>query len=284
MAVTSAKPWVCPTCHCEVATPFCPACGERPLAPRDLTLGGMLAQLFHAFTNVDGRLIQSFRCLLNRPGALTVAYVNGRRASYIGPFQLFLLANVLFFAAQSLTGVNIVGVTMDSHLNGQDWSSLAQELVAKRLDALQTTMEDYAPVFNQVIVLNAKTLIILMVAPFALLLPLTFYGERKPFVTHLTFSLHFHAFLLLLFCVSLAVGAVHVLLGGEGLQSARLDNVLSGINFAAAALYLYVATGAVYGARGALRVVKVLALTAGAAGILLAYRFLLFLITLYSTP
>ena len=131
MAVTSAKPWVCPTCHCEVATPFCPACGERPLAPRDLTLGGMLAQLFHAFTNVDGRLIQSFRCLFNRPGALTVAYVNGRRAWYIGPFQLFLLANVLFFAVQSVTGINIVGVTMDSHLNGQDWSSLAQELVAE---------------------------------------------------------------------------------------------------------------------------------------------------------
>jgi hypothetical protein len=90
-----------------------------------------------------------------------------------------LLANVLFFAVQSETGTNIVGVTMDSHLNGQDWSLIAQELVAKRLDALQTTMEDYASVFNQAIVLNAKTLIILMIAPFALLLRRRFTAREN---------------------------------------------------------------------------------------------------------
>jgi hypothetical protein len=281
--MTIARPWVCPTCHCKVATPFCPECGERPLAPRDLTLRGMFAQLLHAFTSIDGRLIRSFRCLVNHPGVLTVAYVHGRRASYIGPFQLFLLANILFFAAQSLTGANIVGVTIASHLNGQDWSEVAQELVAKRLDVLQTTMERYAPVFNQAIVLNAKTLIILMVVPFALLLPLTFYGTRQPFATHVTFSLHFYAFLLLLFCVSLAVSAADVMFGGAGLESPRLDNILSVINFAAAALYLYIAAGAVYGSRGVSRAIRVLALTVGAAAILLGYRFLLFLITLYGT-
>ena len=279
-----AKSWVCPTCDRKVATPFCPHCGERPLVPRDLTLRGMFAQLFHAFTSVDGKLVRSLRCLVNSPGTLTVAYVHGRRAAYIGPFQLFLLANVLFFAAQSLTGASIVGVTIDSHLNGQDWSEIAKELVARRLDALQTTMERYAPAFNQAIVLNAKTLIILMVVPFALLLPLAFYGTRRPFATHVTFSLHFYAFLLLLFCVSLAVSAVDVLCGGTGLESARLDNILSVVNFAAAALYLYIAAGAVYGSRGTSRALRVLALTVGAAAILLGYRFLLFLITLYGTP
>ncbi len=282
--MTVAKSWNCPTCNRQVATPFCPECGERPLVARDLTLRGLFAQLFHALSSIDGRLVRSLRCLVNRPGALTVAYVQGRRMPYLGPIQLFLISNVLFFAAQSLTGANIVGVTIESHLRGQDWSELAQELVAHRIEALQTTLESYAPVFNQAVVLNAKTLIILMVAPFALLLPLAFYGTRQPFVTHVTFSLHFYAFLLLLFCVSLAVSAVDVLVGGAGLDSARLDNILSLINFAAAAIYLYVAAGAVYGARRAMRVVRVLALTAGAAAILLGYRFLLLLITLYSVP
>ncbi len=256
----------------------------RPLAPRDLTLRGMFAQLFQAFTNFDGRVICSIRCLLNRPGALTVAYVHGRRAPYIGPFQLFLIANVLFFAVQSLTGANIVGVTIDSHLNGQDWSEIARELVATRLDALQTTMEQYAPAFNQAIVLNAKALIILMAVPFTLLLPLVFYGTRRPFATHVTFALHFYAFLLLLFCVSLVVSAVDVLCGGAGLESPRLDNILSIVNFVASALYLYIATGAVYGSRRVSQAVRALVLTVGAAAILLAYRFLLFLITLYGTP
>jgi hypothetical protein len=282
--MSGAKSWNCPTCNREVTTPFCAECGERPLVARDLTLRGLFAQLFHALSSIDGRVIRSLRCLVNRPGALTLAYVQGRRVAWISPFQLFLITNVLFFATQSLTGANIVGVTIDSHLNGQDWSELAQTLVENRMEALQTTVASYAPVFNQAIVLNAKTLIILMVVPFALLLPLVFYGTRQPFATHVTFSLHFYAFLLLLFCVSLAVSAVDVLRGGAGLESARLDNILSVINFAAAAIYLYIAAGAVYGTRRAMRVVRVLALTAGTAVIFLGYRFLLFLITLYSTP
>src|SRR3954470_16474902 len=240
------KPWRCPTCDAAIATPFCPQCGERPLAPQDLTLRGIFAQLLHAFTSIDGRLIHSFRSLIDSPGTLTVAYVEGRRAPYIGPFQLFLLANVLFFAAQSLTGANIVGVTISSHLNGQDWSAIAQELVAARLDALQTTIERYAPAFNQAIVLNAKTLIILMVLPFSLLLTMTFYRARRPFATHMTFALHFYAFLLLLFCLSLTVISLDVVAGGAGLASARLDNILSILNFGVAALYLYIATGVVY--------------------------------------
>ncbi len=282
--MASAKTWLCPTCDATIATPFCPQCGERPLEPLDLTLRGMSAHLLHAFTSIDGRLVHSVRSLIKRPGTLTVAYVQGKRVAYIGPFQLFLLANVLFFAAQSLTGANIVGVTISSHLNGQDWSEFAQELVAARLAALQTTIERYAPAFNQAIVLNAKTLIILMVLPFSLLLTLTFYRARRPFATHMTFALHFYAFLLLVFCVSLSVSALDVTFGGAGLQSARLDNILSIINFGVAALYLYIATGVVYGWRGVTRALSVLALTIGAAAILLGYRFLLFLITLYSTP
>ena len=72
-------------------------------------------------------------------------------------------------------------------------------------------------------------------------------------------------------------------MGGAGLNSTRMDNVLSVINLTACATYLYVATGTVYGARGAIRVVKAITLTLAVAGILLGYRFVLFLLTLYTT-
>ncbi len=62
-----------------------------------------------------------------------------------------------------------------------------------------------------------------------------------------------------------------------------MDNALSIINLAACSAYLYVATGTAYGARGALRVVKALALSLAVIGILLGYRFVLFLFTLYTT-
>ena len=202
---------------------------------------------------------------------------------YLKPFQLFFIANVLFFAVQSLTNTNIVSSTLDSHLHTQDWHAAAQRLVSHRLETLQTSLNRYAPIFDQAILLHAKSFIILMVLPLALLLPALFHRNRQPFVAHAVFSLHFYAFLLLLFCVSLAVVAVNLQLGGAGLNSTRMDNVLSVINLAASATYLYLATGTVYGARGAVRIVKALTLALAVAGILLGYRFILFLLTLYTT-
>jgi hypothetical protein len=220
---------------------------------------------------------------VTQPGVLTVAYVRGRRMPYIGPIQLFLIANVLFFAMQSLTNTNIVSSTLDSHLLNQDWRGVAQRLVSQRLEKLHTTVDLYAPIFNRAMVLHAKSLIILMVLPFAILLLIMFYRNRQPFVAHVVFSLHFYAFLLVLFCVSLVVVGVDLLLGGAGLNSARMDNTLSLINLTASATYLYIAMGTVYGASGASRGAKVVALAMAVAGILLGYRFVLFLITLYTT-
>ncbi|MGH3851062.1 MAG: hypothetical protein ACRDRT_15435 [Pseudonocardiaceae bacterium] len=97
------------------------------------------------------------------------------------------------------------------------------------------------------------------------------------------FSLHFYSFQLLLFCVSSAVAAIDELFGGAGLQSAHMDNVLTVINLAACFTYLYMATGAVYGAAGAARSIKALALTFAVGCIVPGYRFVIFLITLYST-
>lgn len=281
--VTAIKPWTCPSCSGTLSTPYCPTCGESPPRTRDLALRGLFRQLFHALTSIDGRLIRSFRCLLTHPGALTVAYVQGRRIKYLGPFQLLLIANVLFFAMQSLTSTNIASSTLDSHLHHQDWQGVAQRLVSHRLKTMGTTLDLYAPIFDRANVLHAKSFIILMVLPFALLLPILFYRNRQPFVAHAVFSLHFYAFLLLLFCVLLALATTDVWLGGAGLSSPRIDHALSFVNLIACAAYLYVATGAAYGARGALRVVKALTLALAVAGILLGYRFVLFLFTLYTT-
>lgn len=94
---------------------------------------------------------------------------------YTGPIQLFLIANVLFFAMQSLTNTNIVPSQLDSHLYNQDWSVLAQRLVSNRLETMDKTLEFYAPIFNSAVETNAKSLITLITVPFTLLLPNLFF-------------------------------------------------------------------------------------------------------------
>lgn len=248
----------------------------------DLTLRGFCGQIALACTNIDGPILRSLRCLVTRPGFLTVAYLNGQRKPYTLPLQLFLLANVLFFAMQSLVGAKVFSTPLDMRLNNQFWSNVAQPLVARRLETNHTTLDLYSKVFDKAVELNAKSLIILMVLPFGVFLPLVFYRKRIPFVGHIVFSLHFYTFLLLLFCVALAVVGASLLTGGAGLNSESFDHLLSATEVTVSAVYLFVAAGTVYKERGASRVLKALFLVTVTVGIVLGYRFALLLITLYT--
>ena len=275
--------WTCPSCSREVDTPYCPGCGERPLNDRELTLRGLLDQLVQAFTSIDGRLIRSFRYLVTRPGFLTVAFLQGRRKPYLGPIQLFLLANVLFFAAESITGGQIFTTPLEFHLTNQPWSPLAQRMVPAWLEASNRTLESYAPAFNRAMSLHARSLIILMALAFALVPAVVFRGARRPTVTHGVFALHTYAYLLLLFIVATAIPAVSHLFGGPGFASEPLDHAISVALLLACGSYLFASIGTVYGASGAGRVLQTLVLTLSVAAIVLGYRFTLLIVTLYTT-
>ncbi|WP_280154387.1 DUF3667 domain-containing protein [Piscinibacter sp. XHJ-5] len=278
-----AANWTCPTCNQLVRTPFCARCGEEPIPPRDLTFRALLEKVVHALTNVDARAARTIRCLLVRPGELTLSWTRGVRKPHVAPFQLFLIANVMFFALQWLTGLNVFSSTLASHMHQQDWSELARSLVARRLEATHVPLDRYAPVFDRAVVLNAKSLILLMTLPFALLLPVVFLRARRPFMAHMVFSLHLYSFLLLLFCVGLLAAELSRWAGAGGLDSPRVDTVLSIALLIACSVYLYLAIGPVYQARGAMRVVQTMVLAIAVASIVLGYRFVLFLITLYGT-
>ena len=174
--------------------------------------------------------------------------MRGQRVAFTGPFRVFLFANMLFFAAQSLTDASVVGTSLQSHLHEQDWSGIAQRLVAWRLVELRTTLELYAPVFDRAVVLNAKSLIILMVLPFTGALSLTFLRARRPFVAHAVFALHFYAFLMILLCALLFAEAQAPGWAAAGMRD--LDKPLFALLLAASAVYLYLATGVAYGCAG----------------------------------
>jgi uncharacterized protein DUF3667 len=275
--------WTCPTCNATVSTPYCPGCGERPLREHELTLRGIFNQLVRALIKIDGRLILSFRCLVGRPGFLTVAYLQGQRKPYVGPVPLFLIANALFFATESLTGGKVFTTPIDSHLHTQPWSRVAELLVSHRLEAMQTTLDVYAPVFDHAMARNARSLVIFMALSFVAATSIAFYRSRSPLGAHALFSLHVYAFLLLLFCVATVVPPIDLWFGGAGFASDRLDHAISIGLLLACGMYLHVATGEVYGATGASRVLKVVALTVAVATIVLGYRFVLLVITLYTT-
>jgi hypothetical protein len=62
-----------------------------------------------------------------------------------------------------------------------------------------------------------------------------------------------------------------------------MDNALTAVILVASTLYLHAASGAVYGERGAARVVKSVVLAVAVGVIVVGYRFVILLVTLYST-
>ena len=102
-------------------------------------------------------------------------------------------------------------------------------------------------------------------------------------MTHVAFSLHLYSFLLLLFCLALLAAKLSAILGFGDLQTAAVDNVLSILNLAACALYIYLAIGPGLWQRGAKRIAQTVALAIAVAAIVIGYRFALFLITLATT-
>jgi uncharacterized membrane protein len=279
----ATETWTCPSCKRENATPYCASCGERRRDGRDLTLRGLFGQAFEALTSIDGRLLRSFRCLIAQPGVLTVAFLDGRRKPFLGPVALFLVANVLFFGAESLSGGIVFTTPLASHLEQQPWSGLAQTLVARELASHHTTAEAYAPRFDGAIALHARSLILLMVVAFTPLTAAVFRRSHRPFAAHAVFSFHLYAYLLLLFSIATAIPAAAVPFGGQRSLSRNLDTVLSIALLIACGVYLYRAIATVYGGGRASRAAAAVGLTAGVVVIVLGYRFVLMLITLYST-
>ena len=283
----AVETWTCPTCARPCRARYCADCGERALHAHDLTVFGLAEQAVEAVAHVDGRVFQTFRSLMMHPGLLTESYVRGQRKPFLGPLQVFLIANLIFFGFQSLFRANVFSNPLESQLHNQYYKTLAQRLVGARVEALHTTQELYAPAFDHAVKVNAKSLIILMTPPIAILASLLFYSRRRPFVTHVVFAIHFYAFWLIVFCVltpilGLAIVA-YMSASGTRLSPSTMDVLVSYVLVSCAAAYLFMAAGRAYDGRGVGRTVKVFILAVAGALTVIGYRFVVFLITLYTT-
>ncbi len=274
-------PWRCPTCTQQVDTAFCPTCGEQSPGSRHLTLRELGHDALQAVSHLDGKILRTLRALVLSPGTLTAAYASGRRKPFMAPLSAFLAANGLFFAVQSASKINIFASSLDSHLNRQDWSPLARTLVTRRLQRDGLDLSDYAPLFDQAAVLHAKTLVILMPLVFCVVPALLFFRNRRPLAMHGVFALHLYAFLLLLFCLALAISAADVAIGGPGMAARWMDLSLSAFNLTICSAYLYRASGVVYGARGLARIAQTATMVIAVAALVLGYRFSIFLLTVW---
>lgn len=196
---------------------YCPHCGQdtRTRAP---TVGEFVREFAGNYLVVEGALWRTLHQLLLHPGALTRAYLAGRRRHYVRPLRLYLSISLLVLLGMGLlfqrevqrfTARDIVveqshfvvfdlGVARAGMDRGRFYCEGAPAFYCRRLQ--QTLAGDPAALWRssaagvQRLIGNLGTAMFLLVPAFALLMRLAFAGQRWRYAEHLVFALHLHSF------------------------------------------------------------------------------------------
>jgi hypothetical protein len=142
---------MCANCGAAVADAYCGRCGQRALHHVH-SLREFLGEAAEVLTHADSRVWRTFIPLLFRPGFLTQQFLQGRRASYLPPFRLYIVLSVLFFLVMSLDAEG-PGNTAGGHVGVRQAASQASAALQQELDE-STDPEDRAILRKQLQSLN----------------------------------------------------------------------------------------------------------------------------------
>jgi len=265
----------CVGCGSELTGKYCSQCGEKRPSPHDYSILHFFENAFEAFTHFDFKALRAFKTLILKPGTLTRDYLAGKRKAYVGPLQLFLVANILF----ALFGSSSFRTPLAVQLTNPPFAAMKQAKVAEEMAHRTITDEAFHREFDSTASLQAKTWIFLMIPMFALTVAVL-YGFRRYFFEHIIFATHFFAFTLLWMTfvrlgIVWTVWATGVHLTDENFDTLASLTVLIGLG-----VYLFPALRQTYGGGIILSSARTLAVLVLFFPILLVYRFVLFFVTL----
>jgi hypothetical protein len=205
----------CLNCGAPLEGAFCSNCGQRALASYP-TVAEMVGDAWQEFSGYDGRFIRTFRVLLGRPGALTIDTLEGRRARYITPVRLYLVASVFYFlcavavpnlrtpAPAVLPGSGTIiridpngSVNMTPEQRAQALKDLERAPWWAQA-VLRPIVTDPAG-FRQHFIEGLPRVLFALVPVFAGILAI-FYRRRR-FAQHLVFAIHLHTFVFITLAV-----------------------------------------------------------------------------------
>ncbi len=279
----------CSYCQTEIFDNFCPRCGEKKFSTQHLSYRQLAKLLWVSLTDVDGKVLSSFRILLFKPGQLLNDYCNGIRTHRLNPFQLFLFANIIYFFTLGVISQNTFNTPLDVHLEAKNFfhQSVAVQWVEQYLAESGMALSDYRKLFNQQINLLSKSLVITMLPIFALIVLVLHLRQRYIGVKSFLFATHFYAFTLLFLVVSgVIMRGIYWLVQASpwpNLAGSIRSEAFSSVSILVCVMvYLYLAQKRNFDAKPAIIFFKTILMGIGFYYSIIIYRAILFFVTYYS--
>jgi hypothetical protein len=265
MPVDAENQETCKNCGTTFRGRYCPECGQ---SVRDFQkpFGMVAIDFLGNVAAFDTRLWHTIKPLLWQPGKLTREFLSGKRVRYVPPFRLLFFFSFVFFLLLSFhykgvlrahlkdteklqKQIEVNGLTPDSLQNmtheqlkthGEVLGNISKKMEEGK-DSIRRESEravfrkvsmllKYPEVFLSKLMQTTSWMVFLLIPVFALFLRLFFRKTDRYYISHLIFTVHFHAFLYL-------AGIIALL--GIWIAGPQTDGYITLLLFVAAAVYFF---------------------------------------------
>ena len=208
----------CQNCSTSIQGDYCVQCGQSA-ADLDLPVGEFAKEFASEAFSLDSRLRLTLGPLFLKPGAVPLEYVAGRRARFVPPMRLYIVASFAMFVILGMgPGLTVSNVTtsddvaeaVDSVASspgeavGVESAEPSEESFVDRLtDRLESGLAQTranGESFSREFMNRLAQAMIFLLPAFALLLKLVYRGRL--YVHHIVFAVYLHSFVF--FVVSFA--------------------------------------------------------------------------------
>ena len=217
----------CLNCGAPAPRKFCPECGQKT-AGEPQTVAEFFDGLVAQYVSRESQLWQTLSKLFFVPGALTVEYIAGRRARYLRPLQLYLIASLIVFGAVQVFGLNLglrfygdqgVHVLRSSRLSADEDRGYVLQLASMQmiLDHFESpgvrrfgamSPEERFSFLRARRAQYVSYLVLFLVPLYGLTLGLFYRNRRRRYAEHLVFGLHCQAFVLFILLIEAKLPAI----------------------------------------------------------------------------
>lgn len=201
---------------------YCSLCGQETRL-HVASAGEFVHEFVGHYVALEGKLWQTLRLLMLRPGFLSAEYIAGRRKRYIEPLRVYLTLSLLFFAVLKLGGPPVIDVADTAGAAQVAQAGIArpspeEQAVRSAASVASPALESKVNAFLRLSSAEKnRTLqaaffkyvpyaMFLLMPVFALYLKLLYLGSGRHYGEHFLFALHSNAFAFGMFSVIILMG------------------------------------------------------------------------------